>query len=104
MATYDDSRHSSRGTLFVPLISALLENAIAVVEAIRHRRQVAKLLSWDAHMLRDIGLTEGDVRAAMAGPMRDDPSYRLDALVHERRRAGQALARERLLREGRARL
>ena len=104
MATYDETRPSSGGTHLAAVVSTLLQNVLAYVEAMRHRRQVAKLLSWDAHMLRDIGLTEGDVRSAMASPMRDDPSYRLDALARERRGAGQAQARERALRDGLPRL
>jgi len=103
MATYDETRPSSGSTLLFPLVSALFQTVVGFAEAWHHRREVAKLLSWDAHMLRDIGLTEGDVRAAMASPVREDPSYRLDALARERRRAGQSLARERMRRNGRPR-
>jgi uncharacterized protein YjiS (DUF1127 family) len=64
--------------------------------AMRNRRAVAKLLEWDSHMLRDIGLTSGDVRSAMSGPLTEDPSYRLGVLSVERRAGLRAAARERL--------
>ena len=65
----------------------------------RNRRSVAKLLEWDDHMLRDIGLTQSDVRSAMASPIADDPSYRLGAISGERRRAIRAQARDVSVRE-----
>jgi len=95
MATFDETRHSLSSGLFFPLASAAFHRAVEFFEAVRNRRQVAALLSWDAHMLRDIGLTPGDVHAAMASPLREDPSYRLDTMAQERRRAAQASARER---------
>ena len=97
MATYDDTRSGS-DTGLLSLASAMLQHAVAFVEAVRNRRQVAKLLSWDSHMLRDIGLTPGDVRSAMATPFGDDPSCQLDTMARERRSALHAAARERLAR------
>jgi uncharacterized protein YjiS (DUF1127 family) len=64
--------------------------------AMRNRRAVAGLLDWDSHMLKDIGLTSGDVRSAMSGPLMVDPSYRLSVLSVERRAGLRAAARERL--------
>ena len=64
--------------------------------AMRNRRAVASLLDWDSHMLKDIGLTAGDVRSAMSGPLSADPSYRLSVLSVERRAGFRAAARERL--------
>jgi uncharacterized protein YjiS (DUF1127 family) len=81
----------------------MLQHAVTFLEAVRNRRQVAKLLSWDARMLRDIGLTPGDVRSAMASPFGDDPSCRLDTMARERRNAFHAGARERLERDRLAR-
>ena len=60
-----------------------------------NRRSVAKLLEWDERMLRDIGLTRGDVCSVMALPSGQDPSYRLSELSGERRAALRADARER---------
>lgn len=102
MATYDDTRTAPETGLF-PFVSAVLQHAAALVEAMRNRRQVAKLLEWDSRMLGDIGLTPGDVRSAMASPLGDDPSYRLGAMARERRHAFLASARERLERERLAR-
>jgi uncharacterized protein YjiS (DUF1127 family) len=95
MATFDETRHGLSSGSFFPFAASVFQRAVEFVEAVRNRRQVAKLLTWDAHMLRDIGLTPGDVRSALASPLAEDPSCRLDMLVRERRRAVQARARER---------
>lgn len=62
----------------------------------RNRRETEALLSWDAHALKDIGLTPMDVRLAMALPGSVDASSRLRVLAVERRFAERARARERL--------
>lgn len=62
--------------------------------AARNRRSVGRLLEWDDRMLRDIGLTQSDVRSALAGRVADDPSRRLGLLSGERRAAIRASARE----------
>ncbi len=103
MATYDDARSGPSTGFLLPLASAIFQHAVAYVEAVRNRRQVAKLLTWDSRMLRDIGLTPGDVRSAMASPLGDDPSCRLDSMARERRNAFHAAARERVARERLAR-
>jgi hypothetical protein len=69
---------------------------VGIARARRNRRSVARLLEWDEYMLRDIGLTSGDVHAAMALRASEDPSQKLDALSAERRAAIRAEARERL--------
>lgn len=94
MATFDDTRHSLSSGHFFPFAAATFCRAMEFVTAVRNRRQVAKLMSWDARMLRDIGLTRGDVQSAMASPLREDPSYRLDTIARERRSAFRAAARE----------
>ncbi len=76
-------------------VEAGLARLVALWRAERNRRSVARLLEWDDHMLRDIGLTSGDVRSALATPLSDDPSYRLGAMSLERRRAFRATASER---------
>lgn len=82
------------------IVGAGLARLAALWRAARNRRSVARLLEWDAHMLRDIGLTPGDVHSALAAPMGDDPSYHLGAMSLERRRAAHAAARERLEHQG----
>ena len=83
------------------LVSLLFSAATRLVhawQAARNRRAVAKLLQWDARMLRDIGLTQGDVAAVMALPRGVDPSRRLRFLSVERRAAVRAEASERMAR------
>ncbi len=67
--------------------------------AVKNRRSVGTLLAWDERMLRDIGLTPSDVRAAMAMPLSEDPSKRLGVLSVERRAAQRAMARDSLKRQ-----
>ncbi|HVY19348.1 MAG TPA: DUF1127 domain-containing protein [Bauldia sp.] len=55
--------------------------------AMKNRRSVNRLLEWDSHMLADIGLTEGDVRSALASRLAEDPSYQLRAFSAERKAA-----------------
>ncbi len=82
------------------VVEAGLARLVALWQAAQNRRRVARLLEWDDRMLRDVGLTAGDVRSALASPLGDDPSYRLGALSRERRRAFQAAANERLAQQG----
>ena len=55
---------------------------------------VGALMGWDAHMLRDIGLSHSDVASALTVPISDDPSSRLSAISCERRQATRAQALE----------
>lgn len=59
-------------------------------KAWRNRREVERLLHLDDHGLADIGLKRGDVTAALAGPLIDDPSTRLRVWAVERRAARRA--------------
>lgn len=60
----------------------------------RHRRAVKEVWRLDDHMLRDIGLTRGDVASALATPYGRDPSTRLRILAVERRAGHRAQRRE----------
>ncbi|WP_334175930.1 DUF1127 domain-containing protein [Pseudoxanthobacter sp.] len=64
--------------------------------AMRNRRQAHALLSMDDQMLRDIGITRGDVHSVLSGPVHRDPTRRLTVLAVERRAAARATARQRL--------
>ncbi len=66
----------------------------AVWKAAKNRREVNRLLEWDDRMLRDIGLTQNDVRSALAGRAGDDPSSRLKVFSSERRAAIRASRQE----------
>jgi uncharacterized protein YjiS (DUF1127 family) len=94
------SRPAGLGERLLLTVEAGLARLTALWRAAQNRRSVARLLEWDDHMLRDVGLTQGDVRSALASGFTDDPSYRLGAMSVERRRAVQAAAKERLEHQG----
>jgi uncharacterized protein YjiS (DUF1127 family) len=97
MAAFDctPDRPATAGERLLELTAAASAWIGYVWRTARNRRSVAKLLEWDERMLRDIGLTRGDVCAVMALPAGQDPSYRLNELSGERRAALRADARER---------
>ncbi|MEJ8571056.1 DUF1127 domain-containing protein [Microbaculum marinum] len=66
---------------------AVLRAVFRLWRAWSNRRQVAVLLEADDHMLRDIGLTRGDVVGALSGPADMDPSHHLIRARAERLRA-----------------
>lgn len=66
------------------------------VVAYQNRRIAYSMLDLDDRMLRDIGLTRGDIHAAVADRPTDDPTVRLRILAVERRAASRAAAAERL--------
>lgn len=59
-------------------------------------RQARNLLALDEHMLCDLGLTRGDIYAALATAGRIPPMVRLKLMAVERRATARALASERL--------
>jgi uncharacterized protein YjiS (DUF1127 family) len=91
---------ASAGEKFLGFAEGAMARIVTFWRSVQNRRSVAKLLDWDDRMLRDIGLTSGDVRSVMAVPVGEDPSYRLSVLSVERRAAIRAGARERLWRAG----
>jgi len=86
------------GERLLGFAGAAINRVVAAWRSMQNRRSVAKLLEWDEYQLRDIGLTQGDVRSALASPMGDDPSYRLGVMSVERRAAFRAQAAELQLR------
>jgi uncharacterized protein YjiS (DUF1127 family) len=55
--------------------------------ALNNRRKVRSLVELDDHILSDLGLTRGDVAAALDVPFVHDPSLELQRLaLHNRRR------------------
>jgi uncharacterized protein YjiS (DUF1127 family) len=94
MATTEFTTPAGAGGQFLRLVTTVLSRAVALWQAYRNRRAIAHLLAFDEHMLRDIGVTAGDVRAAMGAPISDDPSRYLAAFARERRAAFRANARE----------
>jgi uncharacterized protein YjiS (DUF1127 family) len=66
---------------FVPslitLFSPLARRAATVMRALENRRAIRRLTELDAHQLKDIGLTRGQVIGALETPLLHDPSATL---------------------------
>lgn len=75
---------------------AVAEGTVRYVRAYLNRRVAIGMMDLDERMLKDIGLTRGDVHAAIVGPADVDPTVRLRILAVERRAGSRAVARERL--------
>ena len=83
------------GEKLTSLVEASAARVAAVWNAVKNRRSIGRLLEFDEHMLRDIGLTRSDVHSALASPFPEDPSNRLGSLSGERKQAARETARER---------
>jgi hypothetical protein len=57
--------------------STILDAAKAILGAVVSRWSVNTLATWDDRMLKDIGLTRGDLDGALAQPWHRDPSREL---------------------------
>ena len=68
----------------------------SLVRGYLNRRTALEMMHFDERMLKDIGLTRGDVHASIIEPMGADPTVRLRVLAVERRAANRAQAAERL--------
>jgi uncharacterized protein YjiS (DUF1127 family) len=60
---------------------------VTLVRAHKNRRDLQMLAGFDERMLRDIGLTRGDLRDAINEPLWRDPTNVLVMRVRERRQA-----------------
>ncbi len=99
MTTTEIQTGQASATLRLQSILAVSAARVAAVwRAAKNRRQVGNLLGWDDRMLADIGLTQGDIRSALAAPLSEDPSQQLQLRSSERRNAVRASARERVIR------
>ena len=87
MATIEFSTPASAGGRFLHALSGAATRIFRLVRAYNNRRAVNRLLYLDTHMLRDIGITPGDVRSALSGPITGDPSQQLQQLAAERKAA-----------------
>jgi len=96
---------SPRSTTFArrPTAPAFRVAALAVatwtmrlVRGYLNRRTALEMMNFDERMLRDIGLTRGDVHASIIEPMGADPTVRMRILAVERRAANRAQAAERI--------
>lgn len=94
--TYTPHARMSRGRQILAIGAGAAAVLVARFRIWKNRRSVARLLQWDAHMLRDIGLTEGDVYSALATRADQDASVQLSMRSLERRYANHAQAKDRL--------
>lgn len=92
----------TRAAIVAPVGSALalvllkMSNAaVKAARAIEHRRALRQLGQLDDHMLRDIGLTRGDLLDAASEPLWRDSTHVLVTRTVERRAAARLRARER---------
>lgn len=77
-------------------VVVLVVKGTSACRAYFNRGQVFQMLDMDDRMLRDIGLTRGDVVSVLSGPLHLDPTTRLRIFAVERRAGNRAQARERL--------
>lgn len=103
--TSRNSIETSISTLNAARMPFVTASALTVMKRIssawkiwNNRRVMARLVSLDDYMLKDIGITRGDVHLVAALPYSDDPTARLSALALERRASKRAQAREIYLR------
>jgi len=98
MTTFETFTRDSResGSRIAAVAANLFSIAVARIRIWQNRRQVARLLAFDQHMLSDIGLTQGDVVAALSARSDEDASLRLSMLSLERRYGNRAQARDRI--------
>lgn len=87
-------------------VSRTLRNAIGtMVKAVwlrwENKRQLQKINILDDHMLSDLGLTRGDVRAAIRTSGQISPLVRLKLTAVQNRATARALAEDRLARNRR---
>lgn len=88
-----DHASSRRASAFRPvhealrLAGAFFSHLGALIAAEIDRRQTMQLLEFDAHALKDMGISHADVEGALLVPINRKPSYTLAARRAEARRA-----------------
>lgn len=60
-----------------PAAQAVVSRTVAVAKALDNRRSIRRLGDAEERLLKDIGLTRGDVSAALDTPFYADPSANL---------------------------
>lgn len=76
------------------LAGAVFSHLGALIAAEIDRRQTMQLLEFDAHALKDMGISHADVEGALLVPINRKPSYTLAARRAEARRAEHEKALE----------
>jgi uncharacterized protein YjiS (DUF1127 family) len=80
------SRYQGAASGLRYFVEVAAAKAVAAWKSVQNRRSVNRLLEFDDRMLRDIGLTRGDVDWALSARMSEDPSQRLRTLRPSRSR------------------
>ncbi|MXQ13653.1 DUF1127 domain-containing protein [Microvirga makkahensis] len=57
------------------ILTWFARSLVSLVKAFKDRREVRNLEEFDERMLRDIGLTRGDVESALMEPIHHRPSW-----------------------------
>jgi uncharacterized protein YjiS (DUF1127 family) len=83
----DTSFAIARATTVATYLAVAFKRLVAVVRALRNRREVCTLEDFTPEQLADIGLTRDDLRYSLKTPWYDDPSVTLSHAAR-RRRAG----------------
>lgn len=94
---YGETRATLVAPFSTPLARLLMQMAglaVKVARSLENRSALTQLAQLDDHMLRDIGVTRGDVRDAASEPLWRDGTHVLIARAVERRAAARLAARE----------
>lgn len=70
-------------------VGQFTRSLIGLVKVLRHRREIRGLEEFDDRMLRDIGLTRGDVAGALSEPLIRNPSWVLVRVAERHSRAAR---------------
>jgi uncharacterized protein YjiS (DUF1127 family) len=61
--------------LTIAAVEQATRSLVRFTKALRHRREIKNLEEFDDRMLKDIGLTRGDVSSALDEPLLRNPSW-----------------------------
>lgn len=82
------------------LLLAAARRFVTALERSRERGATRAMLRLDDHMLRDLGLTRGDIVACLSAPLDEDPAD----FLHARQRRNAQMAGAGRARQAEARL
>ena len=86
MTFYSDTQTASHVAWLVNALSGVVVACLrSLAQIVKSRRDTVTLAGLDDRMLADIGLTRGDVRDAVSGPVWRDPTAILVSRAQERR-------------------
>ena len=86
MSIYADTQTPSHFAWLVHSVAGIVvARTRQLAQFVKNRRDAVTLASLDDRMLADIGLTRGDVRDAVSGPVWRDPTAILVSRAQERR-------------------